>query len=119
MTKPRGGRGGHTAALLFLGLRALSAGGALINGFALTYGLARTLDTHLFAVFAFVGNLGVALWLFDLGLARVLYIRMRAFHVAETLWQNRLLKAAGKRRCCPIHIACCRWCFQHFYIRCK
>ena len=80
---------GPVAAVAFAGLRAMSALGAIINGFALTYGFARIFDAHLFALFMFVGNLGVTLWLFDLGLARVLYVRLRALSLSSTLAENR------------------------------
>jgi len=76
---------GRVVAIAFLGLRAMSAFGAMANGFALTFSFARVLDTHLFALFMFIGNLGVTVWLFDLGLARVLYVRLRELHLSGTL----------------------------------
>jgi hypothetical protein len=69
----------------FLGLRGMSALGAVVNGFALTYGFSRALEPSIFVVFMWIGNLGISLWLFDLGLARVLYRNIRAKYLSKSL----------------------------------
>ncbi len=80
------------AGISFLVLRALSALGALVNGFALTYGFARILEPSIFALFILVGNIGMSLWLFDLGLGRVLYVRLRKRHLSDALRKDRILR---------------------------
>lgn len=73
------------AGLTFMLLRVATALGAVVSGFALTYSFARTLEPSAFALFVWVGNLGTALWLLDLGFAKVLYVRLREAHLAEGL----------------------------------
>ncbi|MDT3686614.1 MAG: hypothetical protein RO009_16400 [Pseudorhodoplanes sp.] len=61
----------------YLLLRSSTAGGALAAGLIQTFVFARVLDPERFSLFIIVGTLGVSLWLFDLGLARILYVRQR------------------------------------------
>lgn len=68
---------GRAGFLGYLALRATTAGATLLTGFCQTYVFARVLDAHDFSVFILIGNLGLSLWLFDLGIAKVLYVRLR------------------------------------------
>jgi O-antigen/teichoic acid export membrane protein len=63
-------------------LRAWTAGGALIAGLIQTFVFARVLDPERFSLFILVGALGMSLWLFDLGLSKILFVRMRKRHLA-------------------------------------
>ena len=76
---------------MFLLLRVVSALGGVVNGFALTYAFARVLEPAIFALFIWTANLGVSLWLFDLGLGRVLYSRLRAHYLSGSLRGNRVV----------------------------
>jgi O-antigen/teichoic acid export membrane protein len=68
---------GRSRFLGYLVLRMGTAGATLVSGFAQTYVFARVLDPHTFSLFILIGNLGLSLWLFDLGIAKVLYVRLR------------------------------------------
>jgi hypothetical protein len=70
--------GGRGEFLRYLLLRATTAGATLVTGVCQIYVFARVLDPHLFSLFIIVGNLGLSLWLFDLGIAKVLYVNLRA-----------------------------------------
>lgn len=72
-----GRSGGRGAFLRYLVLRATTAGATLLTGFCQTYVFARVLDAHAFSLFILIGNLGLSLWLFDLGIAKVLYVNLR------------------------------------------
>ncbi len=63
--------------LVYPALRASSAFGALASGFCQTYVFARVLSPELFSIYILIGSLGVSLWLFDLGIAKVLFVRLR------------------------------------------
>lgn len=63
-------------------LRAWTAGGALIAGLVQTLVFARVLDPERFSLFILVGALGISMWLFDLGLSKILFVRMRRRHLA-------------------------------------
>ncbi len=71
--------------LPYLALRGSTAGAALITGVCQTYVFARVLDPHSFSLFIIIGNLGLSLWLFDLGIAKVLYVNLRARFLDGTL----------------------------------
>jgi len=75
---PRGGGVKRAVFLPYLALRGSTAGAALITGVCQTYVFARVLDPHSFSLFIIIGNLGLSLWLFDLGIAKVLYVELRA-----------------------------------------
>lgn len=66
----------------YLILRSSTAGGALAAGLIQTFVFARVLDPERFSLFIIVGTLGVSLWLFDLGLARILFVRQRDVFLA-------------------------------------
>lgn len=62
---------------LFGALRLANAGAGLGFGLLQTAVLARTLPLDSFAQYVLAGALGNALWAFDLGIARVLFTRLR------------------------------------------
>jgi O-antigen/teichoic acid export membrane protein len=66
----------------YLMLRATTAGGAFVMGFVQTFVLARILDPQRFSIFIVVGGIGYTLWLTDLGLAKILFVNLRAGHLA-------------------------------------
>lgn len=68
--------------LPYLFLRSATAGGALIAGLIQTFVFARVLDPERFSLFILVGTLGVSLWLVDLGLTRILFVRQREVFLA-------------------------------------
>ena len=63
-------------------LRFSTAGSALIAGLIQTFVFARVLDPELFSIFILVGTLGISMWLFDLGLPKILFVELRARHLA-------------------------------------
>ncbi|WP_044560731.1 hypothetical protein [Azospirillum sp. B4] len=69
----------------YLALRGGTAVATLLAGVCQTYTFARVLDPHLFSLFIVVGNLGLSLWLFDLGIAKVLYVALRQRFLAGRL----------------------------------
>ncbi|MBB6253672.1 hypothetical protein [Nitrospirillum iridis] len=69
----------------YLLLRGGTAAATLLAGVCQTYTFARVLDPHLFSLFIVVGNLGLSLWLFDLGIAKVLYVSLRQRFLAGKL----------------------------------
>ncbi len=66
----------------YLFLRSSTAGGALVAGLIQTFVFARILSPDRFSIFILVGTLGVTLWLFDLGMAKILFVRTREWHLA-------------------------------------
>jgi O-antigen/teichoic acid export membrane protein len=66
----------------FLLLRATTAGGAFAMGLVQTLVFARVLTPERFSLFIVVGAIGYSLWLCDLGLAKILFVRLRAAHLA-------------------------------------
>lgn len=58
-------------------LRGWTAGTALIAGLIQTFVFARVLSPERFSLFILVGAVGVSMWLFDLGLSKILFVRMR------------------------------------------
>jgi hypothetical protein len=66
----------------YLLLRGWSAGGGLLAGLMQTFVFARVLDPERFSLFILVGALGVSMWLFDLGLSKILFVRMRKLFLA-------------------------------------
>lgn len=71
--------------LHYLVLRGISAVGTLLAGVCQTYTFAHVLDAHRFSLFIVIGNLGLSLWLFDLGIAKVLYVNLRERFLAGRL----------------------------------
>ncbi len=66
----------------YLLLRAATAGGAFVMGFIQTFVFARVLTPDRFSLFIVVGGIGYTLWLTDLGLAKILFVNLRAGHLA-------------------------------------
>jgi hypothetical protein len=66
-------------------LRVTTAGGAFVMGFVQTFVFARVLPPDRFSVFIVLGGIGYSLWLTDLGLAKILFVNLRAGHLAGTL----------------------------------
>jgi O-antigen/teichoic acid export membrane protein len=74
--------GGRFLSIPYLLLRATTAGGGLVGGLVQTFVFARILDPERFSVFILVGTLGIALWLSDIGLVKIIFVRMRAWLLA-------------------------------------
>ncbi len=72
---------GLVSARYFL-LRSSTAGFALIAGLVQTFVFARVLSPEDFSIFILLGTLGVSMWLFDLGLPKILFVHLRARHLA-------------------------------------
>ena len=66
----------------FLLLRVSTAGGAFAMGLVQTLVFARVLTPDRFSLFILVGAIGYSLWLCDLGLAKILFVQLRAAHLA-------------------------------------
>ncbi|HTP91062.1 MAG TPA: hypothetical protein VMJ52_04970 [Xanthobacteraceae bacterium] len=66
----------------YLLLRAWSSGGGLIAGLVQTFVFARVLDPQRFSLFILVGAIGVAMWLFELGFSKILFVQMRKLFLA-------------------------------------
>lgn len=66
----------------YLLLRAWSSGGGLIAGLVQTFVFARMLDPQRFSLFILVGAIGVAMWLFELGFSKILFVQMRRLFLA-------------------------------------
>jgi O-antigen/teichoic acid export membrane protein len=65
----------------YLLLRVSTAGGALAMGFVQTFVFARILSPERFSIFIVVGAIGYTLWVTDLGLAKILFVKLRAGHL--------------------------------------
>src|ERR1700688_4529586 len=76
-SRPRG-----LVSIPFLLLRVSTAGGAFATGFIQTLVFARVLTPDRFSLFILVGAVGYSLWLCDLGLAKILFVQLRAAHLA-------------------------------------
>jgi hypothetical protein len=48
-----------------------------------TFVFARVLPVDRFAMFILVGTFGISLWLLDFGIAKILFVRLRAWHLRE------------------------------------
>src|SRR6202451_3013659 len=66
----------------FLLLRVSTAGGAFAMGLVQTLVFTRVLAPDRFSLFILVGAIGYSLWLCDLGLAKILFVQLRAAHLA-------------------------------------
>src|ERR1039458_4110317 len=64
-------------------LRASTAAAALAFGLIQTFVFARVLSLEDFSIYILIGTFGVSLWLFDLGAAKILFVRQRARHLAQ------------------------------------
>ena len=74
---------GGVLSLPYLLLRSSTAGAAVVAGLVQTFVFARVLSPENFSIYILVGAFGVSLWLFDLGAAKILFIRQRARHIAQ------------------------------------
>jgi len=63
-------------------LRASTAGAAVAFGLVQTFVFARVLGADAFSLYILIGTFGVSLWLFDLGAAKILFVRQRERHLA-------------------------------------
>jgi O-antigen/teichoic acid export membrane protein len=64
-------------------LRSFTAAAAVASGLVQTFVFARVLTPRDFSIFILIGSLGVALWLFELGAAKIIYVRQRQCHLAR------------------------------------
>lgn len=72
---------GGVLSLRYLFLRATTAAAAVAFGLVQTYVFARVLAPKDFSIYILIGTFGVSLWLFDLGAAKILFVRQRARHL--------------------------------------
>ncbi len=63
-------------------LRGWTAGGALLAGLIQTFVFARVLEPERFSLFILVGAVGVSMWLFDLGLSKIVFVKLRKLFLA-------------------------------------
>ena len=70
---------------VYAALRAATAGGALASGFVQTYVFARVLSPEQFSIYIVIASLGLSLWLFDLGVAKVLFVHLRDAFLKDRL----------------------------------
>ncbi|MCX7297272.1 MAG: hypothetical protein NTU64_10420 [Hyphomicrobiales bacterium] len=63
-------------------LRASTAAAAIAGGLVQTFVFARVLNPQDFSIFILIGTFGLSLWLFDLGAAKILYVRQRERHLS-------------------------------------
>lgn len=63
-------------------LRTSTAGAALAFGLVQTFVFARVLGAQEFSVYILIGTFGASLWLFDVGAAKILFMRQRERHLA-------------------------------------
>src|SRR5215813_2254132 len=63
-------------------LRVSTATAAVVSGLIQTFVFARVLSPQDFSIYILIGTFGVSLWLFDLGAAKILFVRQRAHHLA-------------------------------------
>lgn len=73
---------GSLLSFRFLLLRISTAGAAVAFGLVQTFVFARVLDVKDFSIYILVGTFGLSLWLFDLGAAKILYVRQRNFYLS-------------------------------------
>ena len=71
--------------LRYMALRGTTAAGTLLTGFSQTFVFARVLSPERFSLFIVIGNLGLSLWLFDLGIAKVLFVNLRERYLSGRL----------------------------------
>ena len=68
--------------LRYFALRAATAGAAVAFGLVQTFVFARVLGAQEFSLYILIGTFGVSLWLFDLGAAKILFVRQRERHLS-------------------------------------
>jgi O-antigen/teichoic acid export membrane protein len=64
-------------------LRSSTAAAALFNGLVQTFVFARVLTPEDFSIYILIGIFGMSLWLFDLGAAKILFVRQRECYLAQ------------------------------------
>jgi len=64
-------------------LRSSTAAAALVSGLVQTFVFARVLTPQEFSIYILIGTMGVSLWLFDLGAAKILFVRQRERYLAK------------------------------------
>jgi hypothetical protein len=74
--------------LVYPALRASTAAGALASGFCQTYVFARVLSPEQFSIYIVIGSIGISLWLFDLGIAKVLFVQLRDAFLKDRLGRS-------------------------------
>lgn len=77
------GKLSNLLSLRYLVLRSITAGGAVVSGLVQTFVFARVLTPHDFSIYIIIGSFGAALWLFDLGAGKILFVRQRERHLAH------------------------------------
>jgi O-antigen/teichoic acid export membrane protein len=82
---PRRWRFGSLFSLNYFLLRSLTAGGAVVNGLVQTFVFARVLSPKEFSIYILIFSFGVALWLVDLGAAKILFVRQRERHLSQAI----------------------------------
>jgi O-antigen/teichoic acid export membrane protein len=75
--------GASLLSLPYFLLRSFTAAAAVISGLAQTFVFARVLTPKDFSIYILIGSFGVALWLFDFGAAKILFLRQRARYLAQ------------------------------------
>ncbi len=63
----------------YLLLRSTTAGSSLLGGLIQTFVFARILDPERFSIFILIGTLGITLWVCDIGMAKIIFVRLRAW----------------------------------------
>ena len=84
---------GRLISIPFLLLRVSTAAGAFAMGLVQTLVFARVLTPDRFSLFILVGAIGYSLWLCDLGLAKILFVRLRTAHLAGKTDARAAMKA--------------------------
>jgi O-antigen/teichoic acid export membrane protein len=78
---PRTASAGRLISLSYLILRGATAAGTVAMGFVQTFVFARVLDPQLFSIFILTAAVGYSLWITDLGLAKIVFVNLRASHL--------------------------------------
>jgi len=68
--------------LRYMLLRGWVSGSSLLAGLIQTFVFARVLSPERFSLFILVGAVGVSMWLFDLGLSKILFVQLRKRYLA-------------------------------------
>src|SRR5580704_8539539 len=98
---PAEGAAARLISIPFLLLRVSTAGGAFAMGLVQTLVFARVLTPDRFSLYILVGAIGYSLWLCDLGLAKILFVQLRAAHLAGKTDAGREPSDGGDRVLCP------------------
>jgi len=116
-TAPSGRSHARLISIPYLVLRSTTAAGAFAMGFVQTLVFARVLSPDRFSIFILVGAIGASLWVADLGLAKIVFVELRAArlagkvndhaagHASAVILLYALLAAAGALGCFAVTIA--------------